>query len=76
MKTKTFDNKDDYDFENRVDWDEAWFIFERYALGHFEVVADYHYKSLRQFLNSSIEFVRVKRRYIKDLEQQFNIELM
>ena len=49
----------------------AWSIFEAFASGNFNVVADYAYRSIDSFYNSSVEFVRAKKKYKQRLEQEF-----
>ena len=73
-KTITWDKKQDFELD-RFEFNEAWSIFEHYASGNFEVVADYEYKSLRHFYSSGLEFIRAKGKYRKELEKKFNLKL-
>jgi|WetSurSiteA1Bulk_404760.scaffolds.fasta_scaffold02426_7 hypothetical protein len=40
---------------------KAWSVFEYYAEGDFNEVADYSYSTLDSFLQSSIEFIPKKK---------------
>ena len=71
---ETWDKKQDFEFEQR-EFNEAWSIFEHYASGNFNEVADYEYRSLRSFYNSGLEFIRAKVKYRKALEKRFNVKL-
>ncbi len=70
-----WDKKQDYEFDNTNDFHEAWSIFEHYASGNFNEVADYEYKSLRSFYNSGLEFIKAKVKYRKELEKRFGVKL-
>lgn len=50
---------------------EAWSIFEHFAAGNFNGVADYEYRNAENFYKSSIEFVRAKKKYKAALEREF-----
>jgi len=73
-KVILWDKKQDYEFEYR-EFNEAWSIFEHYARGNFNEVADYEYKSLRSFYQSGIEFIKQKVKYRKELEKKFGVKL-
>ena len=72
---ETFDKKQDLEMD-RFEFNEAWSIFEHYASGNFNEVADYEYKSLRSFYDSGLEFIRAKVKYRKELEKRFKIKLI
>ena len=54
----------------------AWGVLEQMGSGDFNVVADYIYRSLQQFYNSSAEFVRSKKKYKKALEKLYGERLL
>lgn len=54
----------------------AWEIFEQYASGEFQEVADYSWNSARSFYAGSVDFVRGVRnitKYKAALQKEFGI---
>lgn len=68
-------NIEDYTFDRERSYERAWSIFESFASGNFNAVADYEYRNLRSFYNSSVDFVRAKKKYKTALENEFGISL-
>jgi len=55
------------------DHDKFWPVFEHYASGNFNEVADYSYKYLGQAISSGIEFIKNKRNFLQNLKQKFGV---
>lgn len=51
--------------------EKAWGIFEQFASGNFNEVADYSYLDVASFYGSSVEFVKSKKKYKVELENEF-----
>ena len=72
------DGEENFDFDTELGQERAWSVFECFASGRIEEVAECYYRNLRSFYNASRDYVKSvknKKLYKARLEEVFGIHL-
>lgn len=65
------ENRQNGEFKQEV----AWGVFEQFASGDFNEVANYQFHDVQDFYAGSLDFVRAVVGYRKALEKEFDVKL-